>query len=196
MYSLPVVLLSAFAAQAEPGAASAFTAGEARSPLCERVSTPSDAADLRSESIVCTERLLRLGVRRAQDEAMLTSLDQRAARIARAVSQSQGVANARTWRVEVFYPDPNVAYKVDFAVKEALVRHGLRVSDQSVSLSATDVRALAALEPARAYPAACAHYAQTGTLPMSQPLLAVVALTDHDTDLHAGVCDAGQWTWL
>ncbi len=183
---------------------------EARNYTCERTSLQI-AADthpgaFRPEApqgeygertpMVCSQRLLRLGVRGARDEAILTTLDERAALVAAAAWSARPELQDRTWLVEVFYEDGSVSSKVSFATKSALMAQGASVSDRSVTLSAADVDVLTRMPPMNAYPAACRRYADTGTLGAESVLLAVVTVDRLETTLHAGLCDGGRWTWL
>ena len=183
---------------------------EARNYTCERTSLAAVAEShpnaFRPEHpqgefgertpMVCSERLLPLGVRDPRDEAVLTTLDERTETLATAAWSAQPQLQQRTWLVEVFYPDGAVSSKLAFATKTALMAQGARVSDRSVSLSAGDVDVLTHMPAMDAYPAACGRYADTGTLSAGTVLLAVITLDPRETALHAGLCDEGRWTWL
>lgn len=182
---------------------------EARRYACERVTPeelqrthpgrlrpPRPRGDYTEhDAVVCTERLLRPGLRDPGDEAVLSSLDARAAEIASLAAALRPDLRARTWLVEVFHPDPQVSAKVAFAAKNALMAEGLAASDRRVALAVGDVDVLTRMEPFRAYPTACARYAQ-GSLGAGDALLAVIQLDPRETALHAGVCDRGTWSWL
>jgi hypothetical protein len=164
-------------------------------PGAFRPDSPRADYDVRTP-MVCSERLLGLGLRGARDEAVLTTLDERSSDVAVAAWREKPELHDRTWLVEVFYPDASVSKKVEFATKTALMSHGASVSDRSVSLSATDVEVLTRMPAMDTYPAACRRYADTGALSAGTVLLSVVTVDANDTALHAGLCDGGRWTWL
>jgi hypothetical protein len=136
------------------------------------------------------------GVRAARDEAILGRLDDTASDMAVAALGTGADPAEETWHVEVFYPNAQVSTKVSFATKNALVARGARVSDRTPTLAAGDIEVITRMEPAQAYPTACRRYFELGSLPEGDSLLAVVSLDDRETILHAGLCSAGQWTWL
>lgn len=148
------------------------------------------------DAVICTERLVRPGLRKSRDEAVLGNLDERAARLAATAHGSRPDLHDRTWLVEVFYPNIQVSSKLSFATKNALMHQGLGVSDRLMGLAAGDVDVLTRMSPYEAYPAACTRYEQTGSLGEGDVLLAVVSLDPRETQLHAGLCDGGQWSWL
>ena len=102
----------------------------------------------------------------------------------------------RRWLVQVYYPNTQVAAKLDFAAKNALMSGGVDVSDRAPLLSATDVRVITSLEPSQAYAVACRRYVQTGGLGANDALFALVSRDPQETTLHAGLCADGQWSWL
>ncbi len=147
-------------------------------------------------AMVCQERLVRPGLRGAQDEAILRELGDQTATLAGAAAASRPDLAERTWLVETHYADSDVAHKIAFATKNALVEQGLAVSDRAPTLGAGDVGVLTRLPPTEAYPAACRRYSDNGSLKPDDALLAVIRLDHRETLLHAGVCDGGSWTWL
>jgi hypothetical protein len=146
--------------------------------------------------LVCAERWMRPGVRPPRDEAVLETLGATATEIALVAATERPDLRGATWLVEVFYPSGQVASKIAFATKDALVSRELTVSDRTPTLGVGDVGVLTRLDPDRAYPAACRRYADTGALREGDALLAVVHLDPRETRLHAGLCVAGEWTWL
>jgi len=146
--------------------------------------------------VVCTERLLRRGLRVERDEAILSALSQRADDVASAASALRPDLRRRTWLVDTHYGDSEVAAKISFATKNALMSQGLPVSDRVPMLGAGDVAVLTRMEPAQAYVAACQRYYAAGSMGDDEALLAVVSRDPRETVLHAGLCTRGQWTWL
>lgn len=147
-------------------------------------------------AVICAERLMRPGLRSDRDEAILSTLDDRAAELAGLAEALRPDLAGRTWLVETYYPSGPVSAKISFAAKNALVGRGLRVSDRTPILGAGDVDVITRMPPQQAYPAACQRYHQTGSLGPDDALLAVVSRDPRETILHAGLCTQGQWRWL
>ena len=146
--------------------------------------------------VVCREPLMRPGIRAARDEAVLSSLSARASDLALTVESLHPNLADHTWMVETYYPDGPVSAKISFATRNALVGQGLSVTDRTPILAVGDISILTKMSPDVAYPAACQRYAALGSLGEGEALLAVVSRDPRETDLHAGLCVAGQWTWL
>ena len=162
-----------------------------------RISVQGGRTDGTEQSaVVCRERLIRLGVRAPLDEAILSTLDATATRLAGAAGSLRPDLAGRTWLVEAYYPAGPVATKIAFATKNALLAQGLAVSDRKPTLAASDVEVLSRTPPDQAYPTACAHYFASGSLGEGDTLLAVVHRDPRETVLHAGLCTDGQWTWV
>jgi len=162
-----------------------------------RVSDAHARSDfLNRRAVVCRERLMPLGVRRPQDDALLSNLRGMARDMAGAVAEAAPKASGRTWLVEVFHPDAALSYKIGFAVKNALLERGVRVTDRAPSLAAGDVEVLGVTPQNKAYPLACTRYAAGGGLGPNDALLAVVLRDPRATIMHAGVCVDGQWRWV
>jgi hypothetical protein len=147
-------------------------------------------------ALVCTQRLMRPGLRDDRDEAILSSLDPLVTELTGAAGDLHREVAGRTWLVEVYYPSAPVSAKLAFATKNALVGKGLSVSDRTPVLSAGDVDVLTRMAPEEAYPAACRRYADNGSLGADDVLLAVVSRDPRETTLHAGLCTDGRWAWL
>jgi len=145
-------------------------------------------------AMVCKERLMRPGLRVAQDDAILSRLEDRAAELV-GVAMRPDLAD-RTWLVETHYPSGPVSAKIAFATKNALVQQGLAVSDRTPVLGVDDLDVITHMGPWQAYPAACRRYADTGGMGAGDALLAVVNLDPRETILHAGLCADGRWEWL
>jgi len=162
-----------------------------------RVSEPAARGDfLNRRAVICRERLMPMGVRRPQDDALLSNLRGLAADMAGAVAEAAPTARDRTWLVEVFHPDAALSYKISFAVKNALMARGVRVTDRAPSLAAGDVEVLGLTPQNKAYPLACARYVAGGALGPDDALLAVVLRDPRETIMHAGVCVDGRWRWV
>jgi hypothetical protein len=146
--------------------------------------------------VVCRERLTRPGLRLPGDEAVLSALQERTVELAEATASARPDLQDRTWLVEAHHAIPPVVAKVTFATKNALMGQGLVVSDRTPALSAGDVDVLTRMPPDEAHPAACRRYADNGSLHEGDALLVVVQRDVRETALHAGLCDAGVWTWL
>ncbi len=202
--------LLVFVSPKDPAPGLLHSKNEARNLECERLSVeeasrahPGDVAppgprgDYYARSaLVCTERLVRPGLRDARDEAILSTLDARSSELAAAADALRPELQGATWLVETYYPDPQVAAKIGFATKNALVFQGLRVSDRTPLLGAGDVQVITRMTPSDAYAAACRRYADNGSLGPDDVLLGVVSLDPRETALHAGLCQQGTWTWL
>lgn len=183
---------------------------EARRLECERLTSELGRAvrpnDVRAEKargdyventvLLCRQRLMRPGLRAARDEAILADLRDTTARFAAQVAANRDGWSDRTWLVEIFYPNPQVAPKIGFSAKSALMRQNLRVSDRVPWLTASDVDVLVQLPPQQAYPGACQRWHRSGQLRDDDVLLGIMTRDPRETILHAGVCTRGQWTWL
>lgn len=184
---------------------------EARQLECERLSieaaravapgqVPGPAARgsdfFRRSAVICRGRLIPVGARRAQDDAILTTLREAADEMASAVAALERPLRDRTWMVEVFYPDSGVSQKIAFAAKNALLDRGLRVTDRAPTLAAGDLEVIGLVPPAKAYPLACTRYAMTGSVPRDRALMALVLRHPRATILNVGVCADGRWRWI
>jgi len=145
---------------------------------------------------ICRERVLRRGLRAPRDEAILDHLSQLTPDLVSAATTSRPDLADATWLVQVHYPNPQVASKIDFAAKNALVGEGKLVSDRTPLLSATDLRVITSLKPSKSYGVACKRYAQTKAMGSGDALLAIVSRDSQETTLHAGLCANGKWSWL
>ncbi len=173
------------------------TVERARQIAPGRIAESSARGDfLERDAVVCRERLMPQGTRRGRDDAILEDLGTTARGLAALVGDLDAEQQGRTWLVETFHPDTRVAYKLGFAVKNALMDRDLSVTDRAPTLAAGDVEVIGALPPKKAYPLACTRYAAAGSLKPGDALLAVVLRDTRETVLHAGVCTDGQWRWL
>jgi hypothetical protein len=161
------------------------------------VAAPGPRGDLYPRSaLVCTGRFMRLGLRSNKDEAILSALDQRTRELALAADSLRPNLEGSTWLVEAYYPGNQMASKIAFATKNALVAQGLRVSDRTPILAVGDIQVITRMAPDDAYPAACRRYFDNGSLGPDDVLLGVISRDRRETVLHAGICTRGQWTWL
>ena len=148
------------------------------------------------DALVCTQRLMRPGLREDRDEAILASLEALVTDLTASATDLHPELRPQTWLVEAYYPSTQVSAKLSFATKNALVARGLQVSDRTPILSAEDVNVLSRMAPDAAYPGACRRYTDNGSLQPGDTLLAVVHRDPRETILHAGLCTDGVWAWL
>ena len=186
------------------------TKTEARNLECEQVTTtegvrthPGEVAPERPRGdylnrgvLVCNERFMDAGVRDVRDDAILGRLDETASDMAVAALTTGANPAQETWHVEVFYPSVQVSTKLSFAMKNALLARGAKVSDRTPVLAPGDIEVITRMQPAEAYPTACRRYFELGSLREGDTLLAIVSLDERETIVHAGLCSAGQWRWL
>jgi len=181
----------------------------ARSLECERypsrvaartrpgdVLPPGPEAVSEGDALLCRQRLIRPGVRHARDEAVLRDLRTHVSGVASQVASLRADLVDRTWLVEAFYPDADVGTKITFALKTALMRESLRVSDRLPLLSPTDIEIITRMKPSDAYPLACRRWSDTGQLRDTDVLVAQITRDLRETNLHTGLCIDGEWTWL
>lgn len=209
----PHVLLASvlpFLAPAWPAPGLFRSKAKARRLDCERLSTEAAATrypgeieperprgDYVERDVVrCHPRLMRPGLRAPRVEALLTELERHAQQVAGRVGALGANGTARTWLVEAHDPDVQVVGKLRFAVQNALLGQGLRVSDRTPRLAFADIDVITRLPPTQAYAAACRRYAENGSLGPDEALVALVNRDRRETGLHAGVCVDGGWTWL
>ena len=100
------------------------------------------------------------------------------------------------WMVEVHYEDPVVGHKIDFATKVALSELGLGVSDKVPNLRPTDLGVIGRLSPSKAHALACRRLSDDGQIADSEALLNILVVDPRQTDLIAGVCTDGNWSWV
>ncbi len=204
------LVLLPFVFGSDPAPGLLRTRAESRNLDCERVSTETGSqrypgvidpesprgAYVERSVVICKERVMRPGLRSARDEAFLLSLQEQATALATAAATLRPELLERTWLVETHFPSSQVAAKISFATKNALVVQGLAVSDRTPVLGADDVDVITRMAPQQAYRAACQRYTATGGLAGDDALLAVVQLDPRETILHAGICLDGGWEWL
>lgn len=148
------------------------------------------------QTLRCQQHLMRNGLRSDQDEAILRGLHEHVSTFAGLAVQNRPDLSAQHWHVEVYYPSPQVSTKIAAATKNALMDMGVAVSDRTPTLSVDDIDIIVRMPPTQAYPTACRRYSQNGSLNTDDALLAVVLRDQRETNLHAGICANGQWTWL
>lgn len=162
-----------------------------------RVTAPPPRGDfLDRQAVICRARLMPPGVRKARDEAILSDLRRSADEMAGQVAELADPLRTRNWLVEVYYPDAQVAAKVEFAAKNALLEAGVRVSDRAPTLAAGDVEVLGRIDPRRAWPLACTRYVATGSLGPGDALMGIALRDRRATILNVGYCADGAWRWL
>lgn len=161
-----------------------------------RIKMPQSRVDDYDRTVVvCSERLLPK-LRDAREAAILTNLNATITAIAGRTSPYHAELKGRTWLVESHDPHAAVGAKTSFALKNALMKSGLLVSDRTPSLAVGELGVITRLPPFEAYPAACYRYAKNGSLRDSDALVVLVTLDPRETVLHAGLCVDGTWTWL
>ncbi len=156
---------------------------------------PARIIDQRIEALACRQRYVRWGERSARDEVILSSLRSAMAQIAETADAVVDDA-ALTWHVDAFYPDAQVAQKISVAARTELAEKGRRVSDRVPMLAAGDLAVLRGMPPQDAYRLACRRYFDQASLGPKDAFLGIVLVDPRETQLHAGVCVAGQWRWL
>jgi hypothetical protein len=147
-----------------------------------------------TDALVCTQRFVPLGERKARDEVILTSLSQTVGEITDVASALGG--GDLNWHVDAFYPRPEVASKISVAARTNLAERGRKVSDRVPVLAAGDISVLGRMSPKDSYPLACARYFAEGSLGEKDAFLGIMIVDERETQLHAGVCLGGRWKWL
>lgn len=146
------------------------------------------------DALICERRFVRYGVRGARDEAILTSLRQSVGEITELAQATS--APDTTWHVDAFYPEPKVAAKIAVAAKTDLAERGLSVSDRVPLLAAGDLAVMRGMPTAQLYPLACKRFFDQRSLGEKDAFLGIVLVDARETQLHAGVCQGGQWRWV
>lgn len=147
-----------------------------------------------TDALICSTRFVRQTFRPARDEVILSTLRQSVGEI---VSAANALAPAPTvWHVDAFYPDAAVASKISVAARMDLAERGRKVSDRVPVLAAGDIAVLAHLEAREAYPLACLRYFRSGVLHEHDAFLGLMIIDDREAQLHAGLCQRGEWKWL
>lgn len=149
-----------------------------------------------TDAVACTRRFMRHGERPARDELILSSLRQTVGGLVQTARAAVPATTPVTWHVDAFYPDANVAAKISVAAKTELVEHGLQVSDRVPLLAAGDIAVLGRLPPKEAYSLACARYFTENILADDHVFLGLMIVDAREGQLHAGLCERGQWKWL
>ena len=161
------------------------------------ISPPGQRGDFMDRSVLlCTERLMRPGLRQPRDEAILSTLDARTREIAATARSLYPQLEGRTWMVDTHYPNTQVSSKITFSTKNALMGQGLSVTDRFPSLGAADIQILTRMPPDQAFPAACRRYHDAGIVGPEDALLTLIIRDQRETILHAGLCAQGHWAWL
>jgi len=162
-----------------------------------RVEPPPARGEFRkADLIVCTQPVLPERLRAPEDEVLLRTLDDRTRQIAAAAHALRPELQARTWLVEAHDGSTAVSAKLRFATQNALMEHGLAVSDRTPVLGYGDMQVVTRMGPAAAHPAACSRYSDNGSLLENDVLLVILRPDARATTLAAGVCEQGRWTWL
>jgi hypothetical protein len=147
-----------------------------------------------ADALLCARQFMLPGERPARDEAILSTLQDSVQEITQAATALHG--EDVTWHVDAFYPEPMVAAKISVAARTELAEHRRRVSDRVPVLAVGDVAVLRRLRPQEAYPLACARYFAEHVLAEKDLFLGLMIVDTRETQLHAGLCQAGVWRWL
>jgi hypothetical protein len=187
---------------------------ELRSMECERLTHPEaferfpgqlPAPGARSRVIVevdalaCSHKWIEPGSRNARDELILEDLSQEMSEI---VGLAQQQADAGTaWFVDAYYPDPVMVRKIATAARMSFAERGISVYDQAPLMSAGDVEVLRTLQMRDSIPHACRRMFQRGELEdqtntEKRAFLAIALVHEKESQLHAGVCQQGEFRWL
>jgi len=159
-------------------------------------STSPRGSYISTRAVVCRQRLMGPADRAPRDEAILSRLGSSTEAIAARLSAAEPQLKTRTWMVETYYPSAEVAAKIAFATKVALLSHGRRVSDRVPTLGAGDLDVLRSMPRSKLYSVACRRYRDQGDLKGDKALLGVLLESRYETILHAGTCIDGTWRWL
>ena len=124
-----------------------------------------------ADALLCARQFMLPGERPARDEAILSTLQDSV-------------------------QEPMVAAKISVAARTELAEHRRRVSDRVPVLAVGDVAVLRRLRPQEAYPLACARYFAEHVLAEKDLFLGLMIVDTRETQLHAGLCQAGVWRWL
>lgn len=151
-------------------------------------------ADERVDALVCQPRFLSLDERAPRDEAILSTLRSQIDSLIQLASTSN--PGTLVWYVDAFYPEQTVAAKIAGAAKVSLFEHGRAVSDRVPVLAAGDVAVISRMTPQRSYETACKRYFDEQILGEGDAFLGLMILDARETQLHAGVCQRGQWQWV
>ena len=199
--------LAACAYDPAPGIATGQN--EARNFECERVGQveahdryPGDIppvparndTESKVDALLCQARFVSLDARLPRDEAILSRLRMSVGALTQLASALH--PGDVVWHVDAFYPEPTVAMKISVAAKTALFEHGRAVSDRVPTLAAGDISVLIRMPPKQAYAVACKRYFAENVLGARDVFLGLMIVDARETQLHAGVCQAGQWRWV
>ena len=155
---------------------------------------PRQLAAAITEALVCEPRFIPLQDRAPRDEAILSTLR----RDVGALTQLASTLNPGPfiWHVDAFYPEQAIASKISIAAKTELFERGRSVSDRVPTLAAGDISVLSRLPPNQAYATACKRYFSEHVLGEHDVFLGLMVIDPRETQLHAGVCQAGVWRWV
>ncbi len=157
---------------------------------------PSKAIGNVIDAMACERLYMREHERPPRDELVLTTLRRETDAIVAAALAGIPSGENVVWHVDAFYPEQNVAAKVAVAAKTQMAERGLTVSDRVPLLAAGDIAVLGRLPPQDAYRMACARYAAQGVLADDHVFLNLMIVDARESQLHAGFCRRGEWTWL
>jgi hypothetical protein len=151
------------------------------------------------DALVCGHRIVERDARSPRDEAILSRLGVEVDELSALASQRG--SSTTHWVVDAHYPNPVLVRKIATASRVALAERGLAVSDTTPLLSAGDVEILRTLPMRDALPHACRRLYETNVLESQSfgddvAFLSIALLDANETQLHAGTCQKGTFTWL
>ncbi len=155
---------------------------------------PRQMAQAMTEALVCEPRFISIDDRAPRDEAILSTLRRDVGALTELASTL--TPGALVWHVDAFYPEQAVASKISIAAKTELFERGRAVSDRVPTLAAGDISVLSRLPPNQAYATACTRYFAEHVLGEHDVFLGLMVVDPRETQLHAGVCQAGKWRWV
>ena len=146
--------------------------------------------------IYCAQNVFLPGERIPRDEMILSQLSQ-TTRNAAALAIDK-FPETKMWLVQTQYADNlNLAQKFDFAAKIELKNRGAGVSDRIPLLSASDILTTLSQNFFESSGMICEKWKVSPEYFQTKPaILTLFTLSDKETQMHAGVCAEGSWTWL
>lgn len=147
------------------------------------------------DALVCERRIVADGVRAPREELILGRLTDEVGQLSGLAATAVGDDKTQ-WVVEAFYPNPVMVRKISGATRSALAERGLKVSDQPPRWTAGDVEVFRTLPMRDAIPLACRRLFASQHLDPSVVFLAIALLHEKESQLHAGTCKEGVFTWL
>ncbi|MCP4500563.1 MAG: hypothetical protein GY822_11440 [Deltaproteobacteria bacterium] len=146
------------------------------------------------DALVCERRVIPDGTRTPRDELILGNFNDEIGELS-GLAAKVGDKNTR-WIVDAYYPDSAMVQKIAGATRVSLAERGLFVSDQPPIFTGGDVEVFRTLPVRYAIPLACKRLFDTHSLDDNTAFLAIALLHEKESQLHAGICQHGKFTWL